>query len=121
MDRARLGATCFRMGAVFLILCALAHGFDLGRDHPMPGERSDGFSLYFAVGLTASALLTLTIATRRRRDPALLRSAALVNLVWLLPSVALSVTYWFTLHTSLLVLSATSNAAAFWLLPNDYY
>jgi len=121
MDRARIGATCFRMGAVVLILCALAHGFDLGWDRPMPGDRSNGFSLYLAVGLTASALLTLTIATRRRRDPALLRSAALVNLVWLLPSIGLSLTHWSTVHTSLLVLSATSNAAAFWLLPNDYY
>ncbi len=121
MDRARFGATCFRLGAASLILCALAHGLELVRTSLWTSERADGFSHYFVVGLTAAALLSLTISTRRRRDPALLRSAALVNLVWLLPTIGISLAHWSTPHTTLLVLSATSNAAAFWLLPNDYY
>ncbi len=121
MDRARLGATCFRLGAVFLILCALGHGFEIARIPFWASDRTDGFTHYFSLGLAASALLSLTIATRRRRDPALLRSAAVANIVWLLPTIGISLTHWSTAATTLLGLSAVSNAAAFWLLPNDYY
>ena len=121
MDRARLGATCFRLGAAFLILCALAHGLELVRTSLWASNRTDGFGHYTVAGLTASALLSLTIANRRRRDPALLRSAALVNLVWLLPTIGISLAHWPTVPTTLLALSTALNATAFWLLPNDYY
>ena len=121
MDRARFGATCFRMGAVFLILCALGHGFDLYQYDHMPGVRGNSFSLYLPVGLIATASLSLMVATRRRRDPALLRSAAMANILWLLPTIAISLSHWGTPGTTLFALSASSNALAFWLLPNDYY
>ena len=115
MDRARFGATCFRMGAVFLILCALGHGFDLYQYDHMPGVRGNSFSLYLPVGLIATASLSLI------RDPALLRSAAMANILWLLPTIAISLSHWGTPGTTLFALSASSNALAFWLLPNDYY
>ena len=121
MDRSRFGATCFRMGAATLILCALFHGFEIARISLWASDRTDGFTHYFPVGLAASALLSLTIATRRRRDPALLRSAAVANIVWLLPTIGISFVHWSTSETTLLGLSALANAAAFWLLPNDYY
>jgi hypothetical protein len=121
MDRARFGATCFRLGAASLILCALFHGFEIARISFWASDRTDGFNHYFPVGLAASALLSLTIATRRRRDPALLRSAAVANIVWLLPTIGISFVHWSTAATTLLGLSAIANAAAFWLLPNDYY
>ena len=121
MDRARFGATCFRLGAVFLILCALAHGLELVQTSREGSNRTDGFGHYTVIGLTAPALLSLVIATRRRRDPALLRSAALVNIVWLLPIIGISIAHWTIVPTTLLGLSAATNATAFWLLPNDYY
>ncbi len=148
MDRSRFGASCFRAGAVLLLILAIGHGFghyqgrtqtitdeaerrvhtvmygekfDLGGTPRSLGELMDGFSLFVSLGLSAIACLCLTIATRSRRDPALLRSASVVNLIWLAPTLGVSLAYWFIAPTSLLALALACNGAAWWLIPNDYY
>jgi hypothetical protein len=118
MDRARLGATSFRFGCLFLVLLALIHGFGSYQSRTLP---TDGFSFCFILGMLATASLSLTVATRRRRDPALLRSAAVVNLLWLLPGIAVAATCALQTATAMLSLSAAAFALSWWLLPNDYY
>lgn len=118
MDRARLGATSFRLGCLALILLALIHGFGSYQSRTLFAE---GFHFCLVLGLLATASLSLTVATRRRRDPALLRSAAVVNLLWLLPGIAVAATCSHPTVTALLSLSATTFAGSWWLLPNDYY
>jgi|SRR5271168_4064164 len=135
------GRRLFKTGAVWLVVMGLVHSLSLIRDLAPSndterqlvdlmtnyhfnlmgslrtmGELNRGFSIAFMLAALGFGVLSLTLARERA---GLLKSVALVNVVWLAAMLATSLRYFFAVPTSFLALGLAIFVAAWMKLPGE--